>query len=86
MQNGIGAGILQSDVVMMAGWTMAHSSSPIAAHDVAPEDLATDSRQTSIYVSEAPVRIWHRVSAAVTPVLTVSSYFVGSPFWLPEWC
>ncbi|RGP38085.1 Ni/Fe-hydrogenase, b-type cytochrome subunit [Pseudotabrizicola alkalilacus] len=58
---------------------MALPSSPIAAHDVAPEDLATVSRQTSIYVYEAPVRIWHWINAAAILVLCVTGYFIGSP-------
>jgi Ni/Fe-hydrogenase 1 B-type cytochrome subunit len=58
---------------------MASPSSNIAAHDVAPEDMATVSRQTSIYVYEAPVRIWHWVNAAAILVLCVTGYFIGRP-------
>jgi len=58
---------------------MATSSSPVAAHDVAPEDLATVSRQTSIYVYEAPVRLWHWINALAILVLCVSGYLIGSP-------
>ena len=58
---------------------MASPSAPVAAHDVAPEDLATISRQTSVYVYEAPVRIWHWVNAAAILVLIVTGYFIGSP-------
>jgi Ni/Fe-hydrogenase 1 B-type cytochrome subunit len=46
---------------------------------VAPEDLATVSRQTSIYVYEAPVRMWHWINAAAILVLIVTGYFIGSP-------
>lgn len=58
---------------------MAGQSPPVAAHDVAPEDIATISRQTSIYVYEAPVRIWHWVNAAAIVVLCITGYFIGSP-------
>jgi Ni/Fe-hydrogenase 1 B-type cytochrome subunit len=33
----------------------------------------------SIYVYEAPVRIWHWVNAAAIVVLCLSGYFIGSP-------
>lgn len=55
------------------------TQSPIAAHDVAPEDIATISRQTSIYVYEAPVRMWHWINAAAILTLCLSGYFIGSP-------
>jgi len=51
----------------------------VAAPDVAPEDLATISRQTSIYVYEAPVRMWHWLNAAAIVVLCLTGYFIGSP-------
>ncbi len=43
------------------------------------EDLASASRQTSVYVYEAPVRIWHWINAAAILVLCVTGYFIGSP-------
>lgn len=58
---------------------MSAPSTNIPAHDVAPEDLATVARQTSVYVYEAPVRIWHWVNAAAILVLIVTGYFIGSP-------
>lgn len=58
---------------------MASPSSNVPAHDLAPEDLATVSRQTSVYVYEAPVRIWHWINAAAILVLCVTGYFIGSP-------
>jgi Ni/Fe-hydrogenase 1 B-type cytochrome subunit len=58
---------------------MASPSTNIPAHDMAPEDLATVARQTSVYVYEAPVRIWHWVNAAAILVLIVTGYFIGSP-------
>ncbi|MCX7791643.1 MAG: hypothetical protein N2378_13465 [Chloroflexaceae bacterium] len=38
---------------------MASPAPNAPARDAAPDDLATVSRQTSVYVYEAPVRIWH---------------------------
>lgn len=36
-------------------------------------------RITSVYVYEAPVRIWHWLNAAAILVLVVTGYFIGSP-------
>ncbi|MCA0273896.1 MAG: Ni/Fe-hydrogenase, b-type cytochrome subunit [Proteobacteria bacterium] len=44
-----------------------------------PEDLSSASRQTSVYVYEAPVRIWHWINAAAILTLMVTGYFIGSP-------
>jgi len=37
------------------------------------------SRQTAVYVYEAPVRLWHWINAAAIMVLCVTGYFIGSP-------
>lgn len=58
---------------------MASPTTNIAASDLAPEDTATVSRQTSVYVYEAPVRIWHWINAAAILTLCVTGYFIGSP-------
>lgn len=58
---------------------MAHPSSEIHALGAAPEDLVSASRQTSVYVYEAPVRIWHWVNAFSIVVLCITGYFIGSP-------
>lgn len=50
-----------------------------------PRDLALheDPRHahhvTSVYVYEAPVRLWHWVNALALVVLAVTGYFIGSP-------
>jgi Ni/Fe-hydrogenase 1 B-type cytochrome subunit len=36
-------------------------------------------RQTSVYVYEAPVRLWHWVNAAAIVTLMVTGYFIGTP-------
>lgn len=51
---------------------------PLGA-DADAEDLARAARQTSVYVYEAPVRIWHWVNAFSILVLCVTGYFIGSP-------
>lgn len=58
---------------------MAHPSSEVHALGAVPEDLASASRQTSVYVYEAPVRIWHWVNAFSIVVLCITGYFIGSP-------
>ena len=47
--------------------------------DVFEEDIRTARRVTSVYVYEAPVRIWHWVNAACLVVLMVTGYFIGKP-------
>lgn len=42
-------------------------------------DLAGARRQTSVYVYEAPVRIWHWINAFAIMTLCVTGYFIGSP-------
>ena len=55
------------------------SSGALPGADAAPEDLRTASRQTSVYVYEAPVRIWHWINAAAIIVLCATGYLIGSP-------
>lgn len=47
--------------------------------DATLEDLESIRRRTSVYVYEAPVRLWHWVNAAAITVLIVSGYFIGAP-------
>jgi Ni/Fe-hydrogenase 1 B-type cytochrome subunit len=47
--------------------------------DADENDLRTARRQTSVYVYEAPVRIWHWVNAAAITVLCVTGYLIASP-------
>ena len=42
-------------------------------------DLSSVRSIQSVYVYEAPVRIWHWVNAAAITVLAVTGYFIGSP-------
>ncbi len=55
------------------------TSETIAAPDVAEEDRRSARRITSVYVYEAPVRLWHWINAAALIVLAVTGYFIGSP-------
>jgi Ni/Fe-hydrogenase 1 B-type cytochrome subunit len=55
------------------------SSQPLAGTDADAEDLAHVARQTSVYVYEVPVRLWHWINAAAILTLCVTGYFIGSP-------
>ena len=52
---------------------------PLAGAHADAEDLASASRQTSVYVYEAPLRIWHWVNALAILVLCGTGYLIGSP-------
>ncbi|KEO55978.1 Ni/Fe-hydrogenase, b-type cytochrome subunit [Thioclava pacifica] len=47
--------------------------------DATAEDLDSIRRRTSVYVYEAPVRVWHWLNAAMITILIVTGYFIGSP-------
>ena len=51
----------------------------LGEEDADEEDLRSARRQTSVYVYEAPVRIWHWVNAAAITVLCVTGYLIASP-------
>ena len=58
------------------------SVAPDALHAAMPTDaaeLAHSGSVRSIYVYEAPVRIWHWTNALAITVLCVTGYFIGSP-------
>lgn len=47
--------------------------------DATAEDIETVRLRTSVYVYEAPVRIWHWINALAILVLIISGYFIGAP-------
>ncbi|MBY6091591.1 Ni/Fe-hydrogenase, b-type cytochrome subunit [Maritimibacter alkaliphilus] len=47
--------------------------------DATEADHATIRRDTSVYVYEAPVRLWHWINAAAIMVLIVTGWFIGAP-------
>lgn len=47
--------------------------------DATAEDLGSLRRRTSVYVYEAPVRLWHWINAAAILVLCITGWFIGSP-------
>jgi Ni/Fe-hydrogenase 1 B-type cytochrome subunit len=51
----------------------------LTEEDADEADLRTARRQTSVYVYEAPVRIWHWINALAITVLVVTGYMIGSP-------
>lgn len=55
-----------------------YSAEPLTG-DATEQDRATISRRTSVYVYEAPLRLWHWVNAAAILVLCVTGYLIGSP-------
>ncbi|MCR8723102.1 Ni/Fe-hydrogenase, b-type cytochrome subunit [Frigidibacter sp. ROC022] len=55
------------------------SPQPLAGTDANPGDLTHVARQTSVYVYEAPVRLWHWINAAAITILCLTGYFIGSP-------
>lgn len=64
---------------------MSANQSSLAA-SAAEKEAAADAREfnhaasiKSVYVYEAPVRIWHWINALAITVLAVSGYFIGSP-------
>ncbi|MFO1318266.1 MAG: Ni/Fe-hydrogenase, b-type cytochrome subunit [Burkholderiales bacterium] len=59
--------------------TPATSHSLPAATGVDETAVTTGKSIKSIYVYEAPVRLWHWVNALAIVVLAVTGYFIGSP-------
>ncbi|MEW5834410.1 MAG: Ni/Fe-hydrogenase, b-type cytochrome subunit [Pseudomonadota bacterium] len=56
------------------------STSQVASATGTDESAVVTSRSIkSIYVYEAPVRLWHWVNALAITVLCVTGYFIGSP-------
>jgi Ni/Fe-hydrogenase 1 B-type cytochrome subunit len=47
--------------------------------DVYADDVLRARRVTSVYVYEAPVRLWHWLNALLITVLCVTGYFIGKP-------
>jgi Ni/Fe-hydrogenase 1 B-type cytochrome subunit len=49
------------------------------AEDLTEDDKRSTARVTSVYVYEAPLRLWHWINAAAILTLAVTGYFIGSP-------
>lgn len=47
--------------------------------DATAEDIESIRKRTSVYVYEAPVRLWHWINAAAILVLCATGWFIGSP-------
>ena len=47
--------------------------------DATAEDIDSIRKRTSVYVYEAPVRLWHWINAAAIFVLVITGYFIGAP-------
>ena len=55
------------------------SEPDVADTTATPFHKAGTHKQTSVYVYEAPVRIWHWINAAAITVLAITGYFIGVP-------
>src|SRR5690349_11183367 len=55
------------------------SSPPIPARSADDSSVAHGQSIKSVYVYEAPVRIWHWINALAITVLALTGYFIGSP-------
>lgn len=54
-------------------------AAPPAAHDFEATQMAQARSFKSVYVYQAPIRIWHWVNALALCVLAVTGYLIGSP-------
>lgn len=52
---------------------------PAPTGDATAHDLRSLRKLSSIYVYEAPVRLWHWINALAIVILIVTGYFIGSP-------
>ena len=52
---------------------------PSASDPRASEEQARAARHTSVYVYEAPLRLWHWTNAASMVVLAITGYLIASP-------
>ncbi|MEL6977823.1 MAG: Ni/Fe-hydrogenase, b-type cytochrome subunit [Pseudomonadota bacterium] len=64
--------------------TSLHPEDPIRDNTLGPSardtaELEGSNRLSSVYVYEAPLRIWHWVNAFAILVLCVTGYFIGAP-------
>ena len=59
--------------------TAGQRSSNHLTSDATDADRATITRRTSVYVYEAPVRLWHWINALAIIVLIITGWFIGSP-------
>ena len=60
--------------------TLPSSVAAATARDSADDaDVAQGRSLKSVYVYEAPVRLWHWINAAAIVVLAITGYFIGSP-------
>ena len=57
----------------------AHARDDVDATGMDPDAIAHGRSIKSVYVYEAPVRLWHWVNALAIVVLAVTGYFIGQP-------
>lgn len=64
----------------MTDTSLSGAAPPAAAPTPVAQAIAGGKKLTTVYVYEAPVRLWHWVNALCILVLCVTGYFIGAPF------
>ncbi|GIT93033.1 putative Ni/Fe-hydrogenase B-type cytochrome subunit [Jannaschia pagri] len=67
-----------TEVAVPRGAVDVYPTAPLTG-DATDADRATLQRRTSVYVYEAPVRLWHWINAGCIMVLIATGYLIGSP-------
>ncbi|MFG1278091.1 Ni/Fe-hydrogenase, b-type cytochrome subunit [Xanthobacter autotrophicus] len=64
----------------MSDTSLSGAAPPAASATPVAQAVKGGKKLTTVYVYEAPVRLWHWVNALSIVVLCITGYFIGSPF------
>jgi Ni/Fe-hydrogenase 1 B-type cytochrome subunit len=64
----------------MSDTSLSGAAPPAAPATPVAQAIKGGKKLTTVYVYEAPVRLWHWVNALSIVVLCITGYFIGSPF------
>ncbi|MFG1282433.1 Ni/Fe-hydrogenase, b-type cytochrome subunit [Xanthobacter autotrophicus] len=64
----------------MSDTSLSGAAPPAASATPVAQAMKGGKKLTTVYVYEAPVRLWHWVNALSIVVLCITGYFIGSPF------
>lgn len=64
----------------MSDTSLSGAAPPAASATPVAQAIKGGRKLTTVYVYEAPVRLWHWVNALSIVVLCITGYFIGSPF------
>jgi len=64
----------------MSDTSLSGAAPPAASATPVAQAIKGGKKLTTVYVYEAPVRLWHWVNALSIVVLCITGYFIGSPF------